>query len=200
MPVHQRHDVKFLIMVRNPYDSLASSMKFVETHGDEWSKVWGNFPKFSAEFDTLLEMLNTTRLKDAFVHNFFKSWYELKDQENVLVLHYTNVFKNPRKYLKIIADFIGIRDITEEGLNIVEKRTSIDFMRNRNEKYRYQILPSKMYILKDPKEIGGKGLIKRGGVNKTRDILTADQMSLLHQFGVNSIGRELVDLLENGFE
>ena len=198
VPVRQRRDIKFLVMVRNPQDVFLSVTKFVPTHSEKWYRYWGNYPRVNVTVDLMIEKAKTS-MHNFLVFHFFQTWYEYKDEPNVLLLHYSDVFKDQRKYVKKIADFIGVSSITEEALDEVLERVSVQFMKKRNDKYRHLAGRNQdLYLLKDPRELGG--LVREGGVNKSKKAFTEEQLTAIHRIGVDTLGQEMAKTLELGFD
>ena len=119
--------------------------------------IWGGIPSPTTDLDEILPELNTT-YKVVSPFEFFKAWMEYKDESNVLLLHYSDVFNSKRKYIKKIADFIGV-EISEEGLNQVESRTSVAWMKKNNNRYRHLAGPNK-----DISMLGDVNMVRSGGI------------------------------------
>lgn len=130
---------------------------------------------------------------------FFDAWYEYKDDPNVLFIHYSDLFKNQEKYVKMIADFIGIKDLPEEALQKVLRRTSLPFMKQKNDRYVGMTgRDQSISMLKKVKE-GGK-LIRKGGVGTGRMMMSPETSQKLYEIGLKTLGKEKLKILEDGFE
>ena len=167
--------------------------KFLYKQNREWLDIWGGIPSPTTDLDEILPELNTT-YKVVSPFEFFKAWMEYKDESNVLLLHYSDVFNSKRKYIKKIADFIGV-EISEEGLNQVESRTSVAWMKKNNNRYRHLAGPNK-----DISMLGDVNMVRSGGIGDGNKGLTKSQKEIIREMGIYELGPELFELMEKGFE
>lgn len=98
---------------------------------------------------------------------YMREWWPYRDDENVLLLHYTNVRKDLKGSIKKIAKFLDV-NLSAGELNTVTKRCSIDHMK-KVDAFNY-LMPlnrdrgwdnSKDHVIKTGKLVG-KGGIKTG--------------------------------------
>ncbi|XP_077512424.1 sulfotransferase ssu-1-like [Amblyomma americanum] len=90
---------KYIYVTRNPYDCCVSYYHHLR------AMPWHRFAE--GTFDELLDMFIEGKVDygDYFDHLF--SWYEHRDDPNVLFLTYEEVKKNARSCVLSIADFLG---------------------------------------------------------------------------------------------
>lgn len=146
------------------------------------------FPNNSIDFQ--INIMRTVG-KNISPFRFYKYWSEYKDLPNVLFLHYSDVFKSQEHYIKQVAAFIGV-DITESEMAEVIKRTSIDFMKSRNDKYRHK------FGKNNDKFILQSGVINKGGVGSGKAKLTESQKQKLFNLGKSILTESELDYLYNG--
>ena len=91
--------LKLLAMARNGLDQVASAAPFFNNHNDDFRKLWGGFPPASSG-DTREDAL--TRMDEMLPGGIFHDWYfkyvnewwKVKDEKNVLLLHYSDAKKD----------------------------------------------------------------------------------------------------------
>ena len=70
-----------------------------------------------------------------FYFGYVKKWWPYRNDPNVMLLHYSNVRKDLKGHVAKIARFLEV-ELTEEELEIITERCSIDHMRKAN-KFKY---------------------------------------------------------------
>ncbi len=119
---------KYIIVVRDPKEVFVSSYPFVQ----------GIAGPLMPSVDTWLELF----LKPEWPMNFGNTWAEhtasywsLKDQPSVLVLSYTHLKQDMKTGITQVADTLGV-DLTERQLQNVLEKSSFQYMKNINHKFR----------------------------------------------------------------
>ncbi|CAN7942796.1 unnamed protein product [Ixodes pacificus] len=126
-------DAKYIYVTRNPYDCCVSFYHHTNS-----------FPAYRFEtksFDEFFEMFvtGTADFGDYFDHQL--SWYDHRDDANVLLVTYEDLKKDARSWILKVAEFLGEEYATrlredEKVLNRVLKVTGIEFMKGFNEEYK----------------------------------------------------------------
>ena len=70
-----------------------------------------------------------------FYFGYVKKWWPYRNDPNVLLLHYSDVRRDLKGYIAKIARFLEV-ELTEEELEIITERCSIEHMRKVN-KFKY---------------------------------------------------------------
>jgi len=194
LPVRERRDVKYVVMVRNPIDAIVSLYHFSKTHRDSWKRLWGGGGGF-APAKSIGETIDYVEKYDKRApFTFFSNWLEYAGEENVLFLHYTNVFKDTKKHLKIIAEFLEIHNIPEEKFDEIQKRVGIEHMKKNGDRYLYLGGVNKSIPILKP-----AGLVRAGGF-RSKDSVTAEEKARIHKIGRKKLSLEEFNMLNHGFE
>jgi Sulfotransferase domain len=155
-----RHDAKYIIIVRNFVDAVASLKPFLHNHGSTFKDMWGGFPpQAGTELSSLDEehfenyVLNDmgggAGMMEVFLENFVRGWWKYRRHPNVLFMHYLDRLRTPHSEISKIASFIGIK-LSEDELSSIVMHTSFDYMKKYSSKFNIE------HILDPYKE---KGLV-----------------------------------------
>jgi len=136
-------NVKFLAMARNGLDQVASMTPFFNGHTDTFRNMWGGFPP--ATRGTLREDA-IQRLKDMMPGGIFdgmhfkyvNSWWNYKDRDNVLLLHYSDAKKDLEGTVSKIAKFYGVK-LNKKEKDTVVKKCSFDYMKQHEQMFGYTL-------------------------------------------------------------
>lgn len=177
LPVKQRQNVRFLAMSRNGLDVVASMSPFFSSHSDDFRKLWGGFPPASSgntdqDLSELFEKLLPGGEMGAFYWDYVKQWWPLRNEQNVLLLHYADAKKDLRGTVQKIADFVKV-DLTSQQLDIVTNKCSIEYMRSKTQMFGYRLPLNAQF---EPKTILNNGaLIRKGGNGDGKAKLSEDE-------------------------
>ena len=109
---------KYLVSIRDPKDALVSMFHFMNGWFIEPGSV-------SIDEFALGPMTQRGQKRDYWHH--LASWWRVRDQDNVLLLTYEGMVRNPQDTVRQIADFIGIF-ADAQLLQITMEHTSLDYM------------------------------------------------------------------------
>lgn len=143
LPVKQNPQLKFLAMSRNGLDVVQSMVPFLNSHTDEWRNLFGGIPpKSSGDIvkDTaqrFQEMLPGGNFEGAYFP-YVKNWWRVKDEPNVLLLHYADAKKDLKGTVQQLAKFLDV-NLTEDQVKTVTERCGIDYMRRRDHLFLYSL-------------------------------------------------------------
>lgn len=138
--------VKFLAMARNGLDQVASAAPFFDQHSDEFRKLWGGFPpadggsgdKKSDVASERLQQMLPRNIFGAWQFDYINKWWEVKDEKNVLLLHYSDAKKDLPGTVKQLADFYGV-ELSKKEKNIIVEKCSFDYMKKNSHLFDYQL-------------------------------------------------------------
>ena len=162
-------DVKYIVVFRNPEEALVSFRPFLEQHSDEWFDLWQmpraamcrpDFPSFYSE------VIDSHGMQGMFF-GFLASWWPLRDQRNVLFLHFSDMKREHEASVRKIAEFLGVSPTADQWPVILEY-TSFPWMKQHEDKFEASTV-SKVPILKSG------AMIRKGEVGKAdSDGMTAE--------------------------
>lgn len=146
-----RDDVKYVVVVRNPFDAAASLRPFFYNHGKTFAKMWGGFPPGSEEFlipDDEWEKMcikdsgNGHPLLNEVVLEFLPNWWPYRNKPNVLFLHYSDRLKDDFAQLQRLNSFLNLQ-LSDQELNEIQRKVSFKEMKSHADEFslRYYIRP-----------------------------------------------------------
>jgi hypothetical protein len=141
--------VKFLAMARNGLDQVTSAVPFFDKHEEGFRKIWGSFPPEdggSSSSGEKRRKVASERLNQMLPGNVFggwhfdyvNKWWKVKDEKNVLLLHYSDAKKDLRGTVLKLADFYNIR-LNEEETDKVAEKCSFDYMKKNGDMFLYSL-------------------------------------------------------------
>jgi len=138
-----QRNVKVLAMSRNGLDVAASIVPFFDNHSEDFRKMWGGFPEKSSgdlakDADVNMKYMLPGGLLGHLYFKYVKEWWSLRDEPNVLLLHYTDVKKDLSSTVKKVAEFVGVELTPEEHSKVVEKCT-FAYMKERAREFDYEL-------------------------------------------------------------
>ena len=116
------HCPKFIIVDRNPKDTLVS---FYHFHRMISSLQFGE-----TSWDQFFEMFKENRLCYGNLVDFNIGWWKYRDHPNVLFVHYEEMLKNNAPTIHKIGDLLG-RTLSSEDVSAVVQQASFEKMRER---------------------------------------------------------------------
>ncbi len=131
-----RAHVRYIVVMRNPEEALGSAKPFLEKHTDEWFDLW-QVPKAALtrhDFPTFYREVIDPMGLSAALFGFLQAWWPLRNQPNVLLLHFADMKRDHEGSLRQIADFIGARPTNQEWSAITEY-TSFSWMNQHRIKF-----------------------------------------------------------------
>jgi len=148
-------------MARNGLDQIASMTPFVINHSDQFKSLWGGFPpgRPAPLRELAKERLEQAKPLGIWHTSFFpyvNGWWKVKDEENVLLLHYTDAKNDLPGTVSKMANFYGVNLTEKEHANVVEK-CSYNHMKKHEHMFEYSLPLNPDYegtIMKSGKFIG----------------------------------------------
>mmetsp|Transcript_30327 Transcript_30327/g.62605 ORF Transcript_30327/g.62605 Transcript_30327/m.62605 type:complete len:381 (-) Transcript_30327:71-1213(-) len=144
LPVRKKggKNIKYMAMVRNGLDVAASMTDFYSAHTDEFRHLWGGFPpdvppdvRDADGFHPAMKDMLPGNPLEGIYWGYVKSWWPYRDDQNVLLLHYSDVRMDLKGNVAKIANFLEVY-LSPSELDVVVDRCSMDHMRKVN-KFHY---------------------------------------------------------------
>ncbi len=137
VPAGEGPEVKYVVVFRNPEEALVSFWPFLAKHSDEWFALWGmpreamarpDFPSFYRE------VIAERHMHAGGFFGFLNAWWPLRNQPNVLFMHYAAMKRDHEGSIRRIAEFIGVEPGADEWGRILEY-TSFGWMKAHEDKF-----------------------------------------------------------------
>jgi hypothetical protein len=116
---------RYVVTLRDPIETYISFHRFFDGWGIERGAI-------SLEDFFPLWLMGGPGGCDYFTH--LLSWYARRDEADTLLVNYRWVLKNKREMIRRLAEFCDI-ELIEELANLVEERTSREFMYAHKDKF-----------------------------------------------------------------
>lgn len=129
--------VRYVVVVRDPRDALASFLPFMHKHTDALIDYFAVPPEMVEGMlrpKTHYPLFEGFAFKGKLFTDFLEGWYTYRNHKNVLILHYSDMIKNHVGTIKKIHDFLGFK-LSLEQLARVHEFTSFEYMKKHGEKF-----------------------------------------------------------------
>jgi hypothetical protein len=133
-PPGQGPDVKYVVVVRNPDEAVASMRPFLQAHSDAWFELW-QVPKeaiVGSDFETFFS--GTAIRIVAAIFGFVAAWWPLRHNSNVLLVHFSDLKRDHEGSVRRIADFLGF-EVTDAQWPAILEYTSFSWMKAHEDKF-----------------------------------------------------------------
>jgi aryl sulfotransferase len=164
-------DVKYIVVFRNPEEALVSFRPFLDKHSDEWFDLWGmprealcrpDFPSFYSD------VIDGHGMQGA-LFGFLAAWWPLRDEPNVLFMHFSDMKRDHEASIRKIAKFLGTEPGDDQWPTILEN-TSFPWMKQHESKFEARTA-GKVPILKSG------AMIRKGEVGKAKSDGMTEEIS-----------------------
>ena len=173
-------DVRYVVVVRNPDEALASLRPFIDAHSDEWFALWGA-PKeaiIGPDMATFFAEMGGHMVLGNFA--FVAAWWPLRHEPNVLLVHYADLKADPDGSIRRIADFLGF-EVADADWSTILEYTSFAWMKAHEDKF-------ELRHLSDPPILDPGAMIRKGQVGASREDGVTPEMSAV----IAELGREVL--------
>ncbi len=128
-------DVRYLVVVRNPNEAVASFRPFISAHSDAWFDLWqvDKDAIVGPDFETYIAGFASHALVPK-VFSFVASWWPLRNEPNVLLVHYGDLKREPDASIRQIAEFLDF-DVPEPSWPAILEYTSFAWMKAHEDKF-----------------------------------------------------------------
>jgi hypothetical protein len=128
-------DVRYVVVVRNPEEVLASMYPFIAAHSNAWFELWqaprDEFvrPDFGSFYYDVAQ-----HVFGPMTFGFVAAWWPLRRARNVLLMHYSDMKRDHEGSVRRIAEFLGFEPTADQWPAILEY-TSFDWMKAHERKF-----------------------------------------------------------------
>jgi len=184
LPYHQPGqgpDVRYVVVMRNPDEALASMRPFIQAHSDAWFEMW-QVPKeaiVGPDFATFFSDMAAPVV--ATIFGFVAAWWPLRHHSNVLLLHFSDLKRDLEGSVHRIADFLGF-EVGDDRWPAILEYTSFSWMKAHEDKFELRSF-SDIQIL-DP-----GAMIRNGQVGARADDGVTPEISA----AIAEAGRQIVE-------
>ena len=173
-------DVKYVVVVRNPDEAVASLRPFIDAHSETWFELW-QVPKealVGPDFETFFA--ETGGPFAASIFAFVAAWWPLRHRDNVLLTHFADLKRDHEGSVRRIADFLGF-EVTDDQWPAILEYTSFPWMKAHEEKFELRTIADTPIL--DP-----GAMMRKGQVGASADDGITDAMSAT----IAATGREIL--------
>lgn len=198
--------LKFVAMTRYGLDVVNSIVPFFNNHNENFRKMWGGFPPASSGDITIDAEQHLTDLLPGgtLAHLYFsyvKSWWPLRNEPNVLLMHYADAIKDLKGTVKKMANFYDVK-LSKSELDTVVERCGFPHMKTIAHKFDYKMPFNNDAVFDNENDTIMKrgSLIYKGGLGTHKATFTEEQIQRWskaeeEEFGADS---ELLQWARNG--
>jgi len=142
LPVRKYPKIKYIAMVRNLPDVLASFYPFPNNHREGFKRLWGSFPPSFKSTQEMFDLIFGYSPFGAPVVeqwlDYARAWWKVKDEPNVLLLHYNDAIVNLPAVVRRIARFVSI-DLSDAEVAEISKKGSFANMKKMSQHFNYRL-------------------------------------------------------------
>jgi aryl sulfotransferase len=174
-------DVHYLVVARNPDEAIASFRPFLDEHSDAWYDLWGVSkagivgPDFQTYFDGFV-----THAMAPMIFGFAAAWWSLRDEPNVMLVHYADLKRSPDETIPQIAEFLGF-EVPDEQWPTILQYTSFSWMKAHEDMF-------ELRGVSDPPILNPGGMLRKGQVGTSNEDGITPEISA----AIAEIGRGIV--------
>lgn len=159
-----RSDMKYLISIRNPKDTLISYYFFWQNTTQEHRAVWG---ERVAPYSSLADSVDHF-LAHQWYWRFANGWLPYRHAPNVLLLHYADLKRDMIGNIHRIADFLNLTPSSAQWPSILEK-CSFEWMRANTNKFDILTVTSRY------SRFQSGSLTRTGGIGEHKMLLSPEE-------------------------
>ena len=174
-------DVKYVVVVRNPDEAVASIRPFIQAHSDAWFALW-QVPRESLvgpDFETFFDEAGGPFVTGIF--EFVAAWWALRENRNVLLTHFADLKRDREAAVRRIARFLEF-DVTDAQWPAIFEYTSFPWMKANEDKF-------ELRSISEPRILDPGAMIRKGQVGASADDGVTPEMSAT----IADIGRKILE-------
>lgn len=177
--VKQFPKVKFVAMVRNGLDVVNSLVPFFNQHSDEFRTLWGGFPpKSSGDPDkdkaARVDDLLPGGLLYGLWFDYVSEWWPVRNEANVLLLHYSDAVKDTGALVTKLASFVGVT-LTKAEHAVVTDKCGMPHMKKNTHLFTYALPLNKDFNQRDGRVMATGAMTRKGAVGEGSKEFTDEQ-------------------------
>lgn len=193
-------------MTRNGLDVVNSMTYFFSAHSDEFRNLWGGFPPDSTgdiavDSEARLQELSPGGLLQDIYFKYVTSWWPMRHEPNVLLMHYADAKKDLRGTVQRIADFVDV-ELSEEEVDKVTDRCGFKHMKKMQHLFDYSLPLNQDESWDNSGRImKPNNLIRQGKNGGGKEFFSDDQIARWTQTEedvLGSIDEEMLNWARNG--
>lgn len=120
-----------------------------------------------------------------------RGWWAVKDQPNVLLVHFADLKRDMEGEMKRIAEFLDISNLSDDEWKAAVEHCTFDWMKEHADQY----APPQSDVAF---EGGAKSFINKGTNGRWKDVLTEEDNARYRAKAEAELGEECAKWLENG--
>ena len=128
-------DVRYVVVVRNPDEVVASLPPFAQAHSDAWFDLW-QLPRYelflAADVEAVVARGDGALVAGLF--GFVAARWPLRRQPNVLLVHFADLKRDHEGPVRRVAEFLGF-EVQAESWSPILEYTSFSWMKAHEEKF-----------------------------------------------------------------
>lgn len=175
-------DAKYIVVCRNPEEALVSFKVFLEQHTDEFFGTWG-LPKAALtrpDFPTFYREVVDEKGMQGMLFGFVAAWWPLRNEPNVLMMHFSDMKKDLPGCIRKVASFLGIEPSESEWKKI-DDHSTFEWMKANETKF--ETHPYTKFKL-----LEHGGMIRKGKTGAAREDGMTDEIAE----HLRGIGKQIV--------
>jgi len=130
-------NVKNIVVIRNPAEQIESTLHFMGQINPDALAKYNFYVPVATDLLSANSLVKKLYASGSAAH--LHSWAHHLCKPNYFLLHYTDLKREPEKWMRKIAHFIGETDIPEEAWPGIMERVSFNWMKERSDKFLYQL-------------------------------------------------------------
>ena len=159
----QGHDVKYVVVLRNPEEALVSFKTFLDKHTDAFLGLWG-VPRAALCRPDVSSFFHEVVLEKDMVglwYGFLASWWPHRNADNVLLMHFADMKQDLPGSVRRVAEFLAIEPDAAQW-PVIDEHTTFAWMKANDHKFET--------MSRVPVPVLERGaMIRRGELGKARD-------------------------------
>ena len=174
-------DVRYVVVARNPDEAVASFRPFIDSHSDAWFDLW-HVPKDSIvgpDFEAFFAGIGSHAIVPM-IFGLLAAWWPLRDEPNVLLMHYADLKREPEASVRRIAEFLDF-EVPDAQWPAILEYTSFPWMKAHEDKFELRSV-SEIQILNPG------AMIRKGKVGASAEDGVTPQISA----AIAGIGRAIL--------
>ena len=164
-------DVKYLVVCRNPEEAVVSFKIVLDQHTDAFYDLW-KVPRGAMtrpDFGAFYREVFDPRGMQGMLFGFLASWWPLRHEKNVRLMHFADMKRDLSGSIRKIADFLGIAPSAAAWAKI-DEYTSFDWMKRNEQKF--DTLPNTPVRVLEP-----GGMMRKGKAGASREDGMTDEIA-----------------------